>query len=119
MCVRVLDKVPACQCLRSHNFAEMRMILILMLKRKKMCVKDDYRRSSDCQIKPHAATFKSGKWLKLNVAAAPPVSEVFGHVESSRLVPRGAHSSPITVQQKHDQSTASSARVVVDLKANI
>src|SRR6056300_114461 len=69
----------------------------------------------ECQIKPHAATLKSGKWLKLNVAA-PPVSQAFGHVESSRLVPRGAHSSPITIQQKHDQRTA---RVMVDLKANI
>jgi len=36
----------------------------------------------------------------LNVEA-PPVSHAFGHVESSRLVPRGAHSSPITIQQKH------------------
>jgi hypothetical protein len=36
----------------------------------------------------------------------PPVSQAFGHVESSRLVPRGAHSSPITFQQKHNHRTA-------------
>jgi hypothetical protein len=71
--------------------------------------------TAECQIKPHAATLKPGKWLKLNVAA-PPVSQAFGHVESSRLVPRGAHSSPITIQQKHDQRYA---RVMVDLKASI
>jgi len=33
------------------------------------------------------------------------VSKAFGHVESSRLVPRGAHSFPITIQQKQDQRT--------------
>ena len=58
----------------------------------------------ECQIKPHAATLRSGKWLNPNVAA-PPVSQAFGHVESSRLVPRGAHSSPITIQQKHYHRT--------------
>ena len=55
----------------------------------------------ECQIKPRCGNIKSGKWLKLYVAA-PPVSQAFGHVESSRLVPRGAHSSPITIQQKHN-----------------
>ena len=63
---------------------------------------------------------------KLNVAA-PPVSQAFGHVGSSRLVPRGAHSSPITIQQKHDQRTARVTgrfeskylKAKADLKANI
>jgi hypothetical protein len=80
----------------------------------------------ECQIKPHAATLRSGKWLKPNVAA-PPVSQAFGHVGSSRLVPSGAHSSPITIQQKHDQRTARVTgrfeskylKAKADLKANI
>jgi hypothetical protein len=57
------------------------------------------RQYHNANLSRTAAALKSGKWLKLNVAI-PPVSLVFGHVESSRLVPRGAHSSPIKIQQK-------------------
>jgi len=63
---------------------------------------------------------------KFQFAEPPTVGQAFGHVESS--VPRGAHSSPITIQQKHCHRTALQGdgrfeskylKAEADLKANV
>ena len=46
-----------------------------------------------------------------------PVSQAFGHVESSLLVPRGAETSPTS--HNPAETLSQDYRVMVDLKANI